>query len=67
MVRFLAVLIGFCALIAIFIFGRKKQHNHNSEIEELIKCENCGIYISQKEAIIKSGKYFCSKSCAGLK
>jgi uncharacterized protein len=35
--------------------------------EIMVECDKCGTYISTHEAIIKSGKYYCSKECAGVK
>ncbi len=35
--------------------------------EIMVECEKCGTFISTHEAIIKDGKYYCSKECAGVK
>ncbi len=35
--------------------------------EIMVECEKCGTFVSSKEAIIVDGKYYCSKSCAGVK
>ncbi len=45
--------------------AKKKSQKEDSEI--MVECEKCGIFISSKEAIIKDGKYYCSKKCAGVK
>ncbi|WP_457597670.1 PP0621 family protein [Hydrogenimonas sp.] len=39
----------------------------SKEEEIMVACEKCGTYVSSKEAIIVSGRYYCSKSCAGVK
>jgi len=31
--------------------------------DTMVPCEECGVYISVKEAFIKEGRYYCSKSC----
>ena len=36
------------------------------ETETMVECEKCGTFVSTKEAIIKDGKYYCSKKCAGV-
>jgi len=47
---------------------RKTQRDKARKGEEvMVPCEKCGTYISTHEAIIVSGKYYCSKSCAGVK
>jgi uncharacterized protein len=33
----------------------------------MVECEKCGTFVSSKEAIIVDGKYYCSKSCAGIR
>jgi len=40
----------------------KKPKNSDGEI--MVECAKCGTYISAKEAIIKDGRYYCSKECA---
>ncbi|WP_353661906.1 PP0621 family protein [Hydrogenimonas sp. SS33] len=45
--------------------ARRKEAQKEEEI--MVPCEKCGTYISSHEAIIVSGKYYCSKSCAGVK
>jgi len=44
----------------------KEEAAHQGE-EIMVPCEKCGTYISTHEAIIVSGQYYCSKSCAGVK
>ena len=40
--------------------GKKK----NEKIEdEMVECSTCKIYISQREAILSNGKFYCSKEC----
>ena len=44
--------------------SQKKRENIDSET--MIECAKCGAYVSNNEAIIKDGKFYCSKECAGL-
>ncbi len=47
---------------------QKSQRNREENIdsETMIECAKCGAYVSNNEAIIKDGKFYCSKECAGL-
>ena len=46
----------------------KKQKKRDKETEEvMVDCKTCDTFISTKDAIIKDGKFYCSKECAGLK
>ncbi len=31
---------------------------------QMIRCENCGMFITQSSALLVAGREFCSKSCA---
>ena len=33
------------------------------EVEEMVECAECGIYVELDEAIVSNGKYYCSKEC----
>ena len=44
-----------------------KPPKADKDEEIMVACEKCGTYVSSKEAIIVGGKYYCSKSCAGVK
>lgn len=66
----IAALVAF--IYFLFFRGRKvtqktSEKKDNKKVEEImVECDKCSTFISQKEAIIKDGKYFCSKECAGL-
>lgn len=62
---------GVIALVY-FIFIKKKptltdskseQKKENKESSEMVECSTCGIYCSLDDAILSSGKYYCSKEC----
>jgi len=69
MLKWLLV-IGVIAVIY-FLFVKKRPavaHGTPSQTkavddDTLVPCENCGTFISIKEAFIKEGSYYCSKSC----
>ncbi len=53
-----------------FFFQPKLRTNASSTDEEsqiMIECSNsnCSTFVSQNESILKDGKAFCSKECAG--
>ncbi|MDX1809579.1 MAG: PP0621 family protein [Sulfurospirillaceae bacterium] len=35
--------------------------------DTMIECPKCSVFVSERDAIIKDGKFYCSKECAGLK
>lgn len=60
----LAVL--FLVYILFFKKGRESSiHNKKDDTitDEMLACENCGTFVSNDEAILSSGKHFCSKEC----
>ncbi|MGC8616531.1 MAG: hypothetical protein C0173_08630 [Desulfurella sp.] len=40
-----------------------KQNTNDLQLDELVKCDNCGIYFSKKKAIRYKNLFFCSKKC----
>jgi uncharacterized protein len=62
-------------LIIIYLFFFKVSRGENSprktnrpkiEGETMVECPVCGTFVSNKDAIIKDGQFFCSKECAKL-
>lgn len=58
---------GVVAFVYFTFFSKKKSlnspKNDNSMEEAMIPCCTCGVYIQAKEAIMSSGKYYCSEQC----
>ncbi len=55
-------------LIYILFFKKNREKEINSKkneniIDEMIECSTCKVYVSQKEAILSNGKFYCSKEC----
>ena len=55
-------------LVAVyFIFFKKKSltppSNDRGMEEAMIPCEKCGTYVQAKEALMRDGKYYCSREC----
>jgi uncharacterized protein len=59
-------------LIYILLFKKNREKDirrkQNEKIEdEMMECPSCKIYVSQKEAILSNGKFYCSKECLSKK
>ncbi len=60
----LAVVIG---IVYIFFIKQKPKKSEKKESlgeEIMLECHRCKTYVSNKEAIIKDGRFYCSKECA---
>jgi len=56
----LLIIVGFLIYIIFF----KKSRKNNEQISDLmVECPSCKTFVSQKEAIVSSGKFYCSKDC----
>lgn len=43
------------------------KREKEEDIETVVECHTCGVFVSVEEAILKDGHYYCSKKCAGIK
>jgi uncharacterized protein len=61
----LIIVVGFLAYILLFKKSREKDiTKKNEKIEdEMVSCPTCKTYVSQKEAIVSNGQFYCSKEC----
>ncbi len=56
-------------LIYILFFKRNREKELNAKknekmiVDEMIECASCKTYVSQKEALLGNGKFYCSKEC----
>ena len=55
-------------LIYILLFKKSRapavNNKKNEKItDEMMECQSCKTYVSQKEAILSNGEFFCSKEC----
>jgi protein-arginine kinase activator protein McsA len=46
-----------------FALPKKASKDEQTEANTLVECTKCGVYITYKEAVKKSGKIYCS-DCA---
>ncbi len=60
------VVMAFLVYILFFKKNREKElfAKKNEKItDEMMECPTCKTYVSQKEAILSNGKFYCSKEC----
>ena len=62
-------IIALLFLIYIYFFKKNREkdiQNKNKDekiVDEMIECASCKTYVSQKEALLSNGKFYCSKEC----
>ncbi|WP_199770156.1 PP0621 family protein [Helicobacter mesocricetorum] len=61
--QWLIVIVLIMGVYYFFIRKSPRKETPKKQEEIMIECEKCGIYVSNKEAIIQDGKYYCSKEC----
>ncbi|MBP7742408.1 MAG: hypothetical protein KA073_03425 [Aliarcobacter sp.] len=64
------ILIIFLIYILLFKKNREKEiskKNNEKITDEMVECPTCKTYVSQKEAILSNGKFYCSKECLNNK
>lgn len=44
----------------------KKPRSERAKEEVMVDCAKCGTFVSNKEAIIKNGSFYCSSECSGV-
>ena len=69
-VAILAVL--FLVYLIFFKKGREKEVGQKGKkpdviSDEMVECPSCGTFVSQNEAILSNGKFYCSKECLNNK
>ena len=42
----------------------KRAASGGARSAQMIRCESCGMFITQKSALLVGGREFCSKACA---
>lgn len=69
----IALFAGVIFLIYIFFFKNSRKEDIQKSAskkvldgETMVECQECSTFISHKEAIIKDGRFYCSKECARL-
>ena len=42
---------------------KTKRKKRSVEADEMVECQQCGVYVEISEAILSNGKYYCSNEC----
>ncbi|MDR1008134.1 MAG: hypothetical protein LBL65_06180 [Campylobacteraceae bacterium] len=57
MLKIIIILIAVFIVIYLLFFKSKSRAVDGAEL--MVECGKCGIFVSEKEALMKEGKYFC--------
>jgi len=67
-----ALLVGAVIYIVYIMFFKQKavkttqtekKSQNKQQADEMVECTTCGVYVEISEAILSSGKYYCSQEC----
>ena len=67
-----ALLVGAVIYIVYIMFFKQKsvsgttkesKKEQKPQANEMVECENCGVYVEISESILSNGKYYCSNEC----
>ena len=58
--------VGYTIYFLFFKKGGLSYKKDSEDSETMVECAACETYISVNDAIVKEGKYYCSKECANL-
>jgi len=70
---FLKIVAFFAILFVIYLLFFKKSRNENIKkndkliSDEMVECPTCKTFVSQNEAIVSNGRFYCSKECLNKK
>ena len=62
------LIIALLFLVYVFFFKKNREKNifdkkNEKIVDEMMECPTCKTYVSQKEALVSNGKFYCSKEC----
>lgn len=64
-IRILLILIGIALIIVILkrlaTGPRRVATGKTDEVDKMVQCKHCGIYLPQKEALKSGDHYFCNE------
>ena len=43
--------------------GQRRQDPYGSRTSQMVRCEECGTFVSESRALMSGNKAFCSQSC----
>ena len=61
-------IIALLFLVYVFFFKKSREKTifdkkNEKIVDEMVECPSCKTYVSQKEAFLSNGKFYCSKEC----
>ena len=62
-------IIALLFIVYIYFFKKNREKDIQDKkkdekiIDEMVECPSCKTYVSQKEALLSNGKFYCSKEC----
>jgi len=70
-----AILLAGILFVIYTMFFKKKPSNKSYKSTKdnaiksdvMLECTKCETFVSEDEAIVKDGKFYCSKKCASMK
>ena len=66
MILKLLVLAGVLYIVYKIFFRRQlnsTSKKQNDEVDTMIECPSCKVYVARDDSILSNGKYYCSKEC----
>lgn len=64
----LLLFIGVIGAVYYLFFAKKRTLPPSSdEPDPMIPCSTCGTYVDVKEALIRDGRFYCSRECMEVK
>ena len=68
MVLKVVFIIALLFLVYVFFFKKSREKSifdkkNEKIVDEMVECPSCKTYVSQKEALLSNGKFYCSKEC----
>lgn len=75
MIMKLLLIIGVISIIYFMFIKKKSSINSQKkatkgeapQVNDMIECASCGVYVEINEAILSGTKYYCSKECLSAK
>jgi uncharacterized protein len=43
--------------------NKQSKANKDVDVDEMVICETCGVYVALDETILSGSKYYCSQEC----
>lgn len=65
------IIVGYIIYVKFFKKPKQAPGNQNefkkTDSSIMVSCDKCHTFVETNDSIVKDGKFFCSKECAGVK